>query len=207
MIGVAVTAAAVAYASIPDSTGAIHGCYSGNGSKQQNGTPLNIIDSDAASCSRGQTPVTWNAVGQQGPSGPSGASGPSGPSGATGPTGPSNAYTNYGSGSFQGIGEGDTQTVASVTLPIGKYTLSGWVQEEQTTTPGGSLECQYVGGTVHSAVVFAFVDGENVPVLGDVTITSANTPVYLRCTANEADMISVAAAMIAIQVGSITASE
>jgi len=69
-------AAGIAYASVPDSTGTIHGCYSANGSKQQNGTPLSVVDSDVASCNKGQASVTWNQVGQQGPTGPTGPSGP-----------------------------------------------------------------------------------------------------------------------------------
>lgn len=71
--------ATAALASIPDSTGAIHGCYSANGAGGTNGTQLNIIDSALASCSKGQTAITWNQVGQQGPAGPQGVPGPAGP--------------------------------------------------------------------------------------------------------------------------------
>ena len=49
-------------ASIPDASGVIQGCYSANGSKATNGTPLNIIDS-ASSCSKGQTAISWNQRG------------------------------------------------------------------------------------------------------------------------------------------------
>jgi hypothetical protein len=87
----ALAVAAVAYASIPDGGGVIHGCYSASGSKAQNGTPLNILDSGSAACSKGQTEVTWNQVGPHGPPGPQGPkgdTGPQGPKGDTGPQGP-----------------------------------------------------------------------------------------------------------------------
>lgn len=84
----AVVAGGVAYATIPDSSGVIHGCYSANGAKGTNGTPLNIVDSGTASCSRGQMEVTWNQTGPQGPKGDTGATGPQGPKGDTGDTGP-----------------------------------------------------------------------------------------------------------------------
>jgi hypothetical protein len=51
--------ATVGQATIPDAAGLIHGCYSPNGAKATGGTQLNIIDSDIASCSKGQREVTW----------------------------------------------------------------------------------------------------------------------------------------------------
>ncbi len=56
----------IAYASIPDSAGVIHGCYSQNGANGTNGTELNIINSDSASCKGGKTEVTWNQTGPAG---------------------------------------------------------------------------------------------------------------------------------------------
>jgi hypothetical protein len=53
-------AGGTAYASIPDTNGLVHGCYSSNGAKATGGTQLNIIDSDSASCPKGQTAITWN---------------------------------------------------------------------------------------------------------------------------------------------------
>jgi hypothetical protein len=64
----------VAWASIPDGSGVIHGCYKlGNPAK---GAVL-VIDSDAGeSCPAGTAPLNWNQTGPQGPSGPAGPSGP-----------------------------------------------------------------------------------------------------------------------------------
>src|SRR5262249_38136692 len=52
--------ATVGQATIPDAAGLIHGCYSPNGARATGGTPLNIVDSDIAPCSKGQREVTWS---------------------------------------------------------------------------------------------------------------------------------------------------
>src|SRR5262245_58017685 len=83
--------AAVVQAGIPDGGGLIHGCYSANGATATNGTQLDIVDS-SASCAKGQTQISWNQAGPEGPAGPkgdTGAAGPAGPAGPKGDTGPS----------------------------------------------------------------------------------------------------------------------
>ena len=58
----------IAYASIPDSNGVIHGCY-----KTSNGS-IRVIDSPAVQCDpRNETAISWNQVGPQGPAGPAGS--------------------------------------------------------------------------------------------------------------------------------------
>ena len=48
----------IAYASIPDAGGVIHGCY-----KTSNGS-LRVIDSPAVQCdARNETPISWNQTG------------------------------------------------------------------------------------------------------------------------------------------------
>lgn len=63
----------VAYASIPDSAGVIHGCYkTGNPAKGA----VTVIDTDAGeTCPSGTAPLNWNQTGPQGPAGPAGVSG------------------------------------------------------------------------------------------------------------------------------------
>jgi hypothetical protein len=73
--------------SIPGTGGLVTGCYQANGAGATNGTPLNIIDANQASCGKNQTSITWN---QTGPAGPQG---PQGPQGATGPAGPGLTFT------------------------------------------------------------------------------------------------------------------
>ena len=80
--------AGVAYATIPDSGGVIHGCYA------RSGGSLRVIDASVTNCSKSETALGWNVQGQPGPQGPqgqqgaTGAQGPAGPQGAPGPQGP-----------------------------------------------------------------------------------------------------------------------
>jgi len=83
----AASGVAVAFASIPDNGGVIHGCYLSNGN-------LRVIDSPSTTCKSNETPLDWNAQGTTGAAGPTGATGPTGTHGdtaATGPTGPRGA--------------------------------------------------------------------------------------------------------------------
>ncbi len=80
---VVVLAGVVAYASIPDANGVIHGCY-----KKSGGT-LRVIDNAVDRCdSRAEIPLSWNQTGPQGPAGPQGPQGLQGPAGPQGPEGP-----------------------------------------------------------------------------------------------------------------------
>jgi len=63
----------IAYASIPDSDGVIHGCY--KTSNPGKGAVV-VIDTDAgATCASGFTSLNWNQTGPQGPQGIPGISG------------------------------------------------------------------------------------------------------------------------------------
>jgi hypothetical protein len=79
--GVVVGAAgsAVVMASIPDSSGVIHACYS-TGLLAK----VKIIDSATQTCGANETAIAWN---QTGPAGPQGSQGPAGPTGPQGPAG------------------------------------------------------------------------------------------------------------------------
>src|SRR5205823_13183315 len=84
---VGLAAGGIAYASIPDSNGIIHGCFNPSGAKSSAGTSLNIIDSPYA-CAKGQQAITWNQQGPKGATGPTGPAGTNGTNGSRGPTGP-----------------------------------------------------------------------------------------------------------------------
>jgi hypothetical protein len=104
----------IAYASIPDSGGVIHGCYN-TGSNPS--AQLRVIDtSKGASCSKNEQALTWNQTGPQGPQGVQGAQGPQGPKGDTGAPGPT-----YSAGAGLAL-DGSTNTFAiqgSFQLPQG----------------------------------------------------------------------------------------
>ena len=54
----------VAYASIPDANGIIHGCY-----KKTSGQ-LRVIDGETSSCDSNEVPIQWGQTGPQGPPAP-----------------------------------------------------------------------------------------------------------------------------------------
>ena len=102
--GLLLAAAGISWASIPDASGVIHGCYVASATNTSIGVaPLLILDSAKARCPSGYTQITWNQTGPQGiqgvpgsrgpsgPAGPAGATGSPGPSGPSGPAGPAGA--------------------------------------------------------------------------------------------------------------------
>jgi hypothetical protein len=239
VVAAAAVATGIAYASIPDSSGVIHGCYNLNGAKGTNGTPLNIVNSDVASCSKGQTEVAWGQTGPPGAPGQDGTSvtsasvgagnadcpdggsqftagtsvtyacnGAKGDKGDTGATGPSAAYTNYGDG-VHTFGSGLTQTIASVTLPAGSHILSASVSVGKNQDDDTHASCSFVSaGALNAQGALASLEGVfqvRMPMIGDVTISTNDTSVFLRCTALDGS-ISAGGEMNAIKVGSITAS-
>jgi hypothetical protein len=98
--------AGIAYATIPDDAGVIHGCYlkaTGN---------LRVIDSERQSCRPIEVAIDWNQ------------SGPPGDPGQPGERGPSDAYAFTGGGSIT-----DTYTtLAEREIPQGSYVVTGRVQ-------------------------------------------------------------------------------
>lgn len=210
MLGLVALAAAaaggIAYASIPDGEGVIHACYSPNAAAGPSGAQLKIIDSEVASCTNGQTEVTWGQTGPQGPpgeKGDQGDKGDKGDKGDPGEPGPSAAYTNYAA-DFEPVGDGLTRTVASVTVPAGSYVLSGIVTAADVED-FEFLQCFFFApGDVHGHYALLVDDGTE-PVLADTTVGFASNTIFLRCTSHEG-RIDVFAEMIATRVGSVTAS-
>jgi hypothetical protein len=116
-----VFAGAVAFASIPDSAGMIHGCYntvSGG---------LRVIDSPADQCRPSETAISWNQVG------PAGATGPQGPQGPSGVVGIQvvNATTANDTSAYKTV---------TATCPAGTKVVSGgagifWTDSDPTLRP------------------------------------------------------------------------
>jgi hypothetical protein len=79
-VSLLIASASVAYAAVPDSAGAIHGCIT-----TRTGA-LRLIDSEtspAGACSAGkERPITWNVQGVEGAPGQRGADGAPGPAGS-----------------------------------------------------------------------------------------------------------------------------
>jgi hypothetical protein len=121
---IALAGGTVAYASIPDTNGVIHGCYKKASPNQ--GT-VRVIDTEKAqACSSNEKALDWN---QTGPQGPQGLQGPQGQTGPPGPPTPPPAWF-VTTGAFQ-IGQdpppfpADSQfhTLLSKTLPGGVYSV------------------------------------------------------------------------------------
>lgn len=54
----------IAYASIPDANGIIHGCY------KKTGGQLRVIDGETSACDNNEMPIQWDQTGPQGPPAP-----------------------------------------------------------------------------------------------------------------------------------------
>ena len=122
VLAVVVVAAAiggVAYASIPDSSGVIHGCYDSGGN-------LKVVQ--ALPCPKGYTPLAWSQAGPTGPPGPTGQQGPAGPPGPKGDTGPQGpagtsglSHADYATNTLT-VNDGFNQRVVGLSgLPAGNY--------------------------------------------------------------------------------------
>lgn len=109
--GALLVAGGIAYATIPDGSGVIHGCY------QKNQGTLRVIDTgQAQTCSSSEAPLNWSQTGPQGPQGPQGIQGPQGPSGS------SHAYSDFDVSSYTALSP-SSKTITSLTLPAGNYVV------------------------------------------------------------------------------------
>jgi hypothetical protein len=212
-IGLAATAGGIAYASIPDSGGAIHGCYA-----SKDGA-LRVIDPGAGeTCdTRRETALDWNQTGPQGPQGTqgnTGATGPAGPAGPQGPAGTSHAYSAEGGGIVLGTSPTD---VVSVTVPDGTYVV--WAQTHlyggirSTSTPEPFVSCSLPGSPYASTSVVlqqvattgSFTTTHaNVSLVRTVTLSSggANT-VSLGCSSSDAQTEALTATIVLLAVGGV----
>jgi len=165
-------------------------------------------------CRAGMTQIDPAAVGlvgpagEQGPAGPAGEQGPAGPPGAqgpAGPAGPSNAYTNYGAADLQRIAQGTTQTVSSVTLPAGTYTLAATVSGV-ALGDARFMSCYFISaGSLKGRPALISFDDLKQPLIGEVTTSIDNTSVFVRCSALDGDF-DAHGELIATRVGAITPS-
>jgi hypothetical protein len=161
---VLLAAGGIAYASIPDSAGVIHGCY------QKSTGSLSVINTDAGQkCSSTQNPLDWN---QTGPAGP---------------RGPSDAYLASDGGkpiSLTGT------TLVTLTLPAGNYTLTAKTGVYSLTS-ADIVDCLLQSGTTTLDEDQVRVDGlsttnddnEFMDLIGVVSLTSTGT-VSVFCTSS-----------------------
>ena len=209
LVGV-LAAAGVAYAAIPGDDGVIHGCY--NTGSNPSGQ-LRVIDpATGAKCSKNEYALSFNQqgpkgdrgeVGPQGPKGDTGATGPQGATGATGPTGPIGpsgpqgpagaatppAYAIDGIAlEVVGVGSRETKTIASLTLPAGRYALSAPLSFVNHDADDQNFGCELTGAafagrpstdaeTIGDELLFS----QYSITLGATTTLASATTVSLRC--------------------------
>jgi len=147
-VGLLVTAAGIAYATIPGEDGVIHGCY------LTRAGVLRVIDPATSHCTSFETPIEWNQTGPEGPpgpEGPQGEAGPPGPQGAEGPHGPqgpsgtSKAYT--GDETFpQALSVPDGGgPIARINLPAGRFVLFASAAFNNPGAEEALVECHIEG--------------------------------------------------------------
>ncbi len=209
--------AGIAYATIPDENGVIHGCY------QKSGGALRVIDASVTNCSKTETSLNWNVKGATGPVGPEGAQGPQGPAGLAGPPGPQGLQGPPGpSGTSHGYFSAPGTTVVLIptphkvdelaNLPAGTYLV--WAAGDVADGFNDSVAtCTLVsGGTNIVKSVFDQVypglsnrDGSSSFALTGAVTLSATGSIEVDCASNDTSGTSFAvnASMTAVTVDAL----
>lgn len=184
IVGALLLAGGVAYATIPDGNGVIHGCYNTNPARGPLGA-LRVVDTgQGQTCGTGESTLAWSQTG------PRGATGPQGPQGQQGPVGPSDVWSADGYGSNKGIYLQETLT--TLTVPAGKYIVEGEAaMTDSNSGTGTSFLCylmdasntygQAIGSTSNSD---AYDDKTEVPIQAVVTLASQDT-LSLQCRGSD----------------------
>jgi len=150
VVGAAALSAGVAYATIPDAGGVIHGCYvKSNGLLRVYDTTGTAKTPVSTPCLKDEAPLNWNETGPQGPKGDTGPQGPQGakgdkgdkgdtgaqgpagaqgPQGVQGPPGPATAPTLYQSFGPDVPMSNANPVLSSVTVPPGFYLVTAYVR-------------------------------------------------------------------------------
>jgi hypothetical protein len=110
-------------------------------------------------------------------------------------------YTDYGAS--QSVAAGAYATLASVVLPVGRYTLVGSVNFGST---GAFPLCQYDStATVHQDGIASEAEQlVQMPVIGDVDVAVDQTTVSLDCSLALTNGADMQGAIIATLVGTVT---
>jgi hypothetical protein len=139
VLALCISLGGVAWATIPDSSGVIHGCYI-----PRVGV-LRVIDTEANPAEKcvtklGEVPLNWNQTGPQGQKGDTGPQGPAGPQGPQGPGSKTIAgLVNADGTKFAGSGFTSTRNATgryTISFPPGTWNGVGF--PVMTVTPWGA---------------------------------------------------------------------
>jgi hypothetical protein len=172
IVGALLVAGGIAYATIPDGGGVIHGCY------QKNQGTLRVIDADKAqTCASSESPLNWS---QTGPQGTPGQQGP------PGPTGPSDVWSvdGYGAGLKSLPFQTPVDLATTSTLPAGNYFVQAETEAENIGSFSTDYFCDLVDSstTVYQETRVTSSDWVTIPVQAVITLASPDT-ISLQCEA------------------------
>jgi hypothetical protein len=200
LVGLAIVGALVvggiAYATIPDAGGVIHGCYKKSSPNQ--GT-LRVIDSEKGqTCASAETPLNWSQTGPQGIQGPKGD---------TGPTGPSDVWSVDGCcGVLKNIAPFNTWvTVATTsTLPAGSYSVESEIEIENVQSTLTDYACDLVDSeaNIYQDTRFTSSDWVTIPVQAVVTLAAPDT-ISLSCFSSQPGAEGFNWKLAAIKIGTV----
>jgi hypothetical protein len=183
----------VAYATIPDANGVIHGCYT------KSTGAIRVIDDSVTNCTSKETALNWNVQGQQGPQGatgpqglqgPQGTSGPQGPQGVQGPAGPQGpSGTSHGylaNSSAVAVGQFPSYSnVGSInSVPPGVYMI--WAQvilNDSLNETSGNCNMKINGTAISSTSTgFELKSGSgNFTIVSAATLTASGSTIEVDC--------------------------
>jgi hypothetical protein len=167
----------IAYASIPDAAGVIHGCYRTSTDDQKG--QLRVVD-EPANCRSNEQPIEWNQRGAAGPPGPTGQDGADGEDGADGvsptvtqlavgdvncPAGgaaitDAAGTTAYACSGANGDDGADGEPFSGTfTSPNGEYTISVTDDGISLASPGALIDVAGTAITVQSAAALNVTAG------------------------------------------------
>jgi hypothetical protein len=199
-------AAAIAYASIPDGSGTIHGCFkTGKGD-------LRVIDPSAGdACLSSETALNWSQTGPQGVQGPQGPQGEQGPQGPPGPGVAGHVYVSNPN-SHEMLENDNTEIVGLSGLPAGNYLIWSPMIIVGDDPVLNSVCDWYVNGATFpsgspNGYTFQYDSHDNTfgsaPMFGEITLTASTNTIVTKCATDSNNHPIGSGQMIALQVGDV----
>ena len=207
---VAAGASTFAYASIPDGSGVIHGCY------KTNGGDLRVIDTSSSACKSSETALDWGQVGPQGVQGPQGPQGPQGAQGPQGPQGPAGPVSGHvyvsNPNSHEVLQNDNTEIVGLSGLPAGNYLIwSPMIIVGDDPTLNSVCDWYVNGATFPTGTPNGYTfhydarDDQfgSAPMFGEVTLTGSTNTIVTKCATDSDNHPIASGQMIAMQVAAV----